>query len=336
MAYAFWKNKKVLITGYEGFLGSWLTKFLTAEGAVVSGLDIKVNRKDSSLDADDRKAVKICKGTVADIKLVDRIIRSGRTDFVFHLAAEAIVGDCYSHPLKAFESNIKGTWSVLEACRLNKSVKGLIVASTDKAYGSHKDLPYKEDYPLIADHPYDVSKSCADLISNTYANSYGLAVCVTRCGNLYGPGDFNFSRLVPDTILSALDNRILSIRSDGKFVRDYVYVKDIASAYMLLGQRMLSAGLKAEAFNFSDEKPLSVLEIVKKIYSIMGVKPRYRILDRAEFEIRDQYLDSSKARKLLNWKPAYGIDEALKETIAWYRMKFGRANRCPAENRRNK
>ncbi len=315
----FWKNKRIFITGYEGFLGSWLTKFLLDEKAIIVGLDIKTHRKDTSLSKDDFKKIKVVKGSVSNLNLVNKIIKENKIGFVFHLAAEALVGDCYLNPLKAFDSNIKGTWNILEACRENKFVKGVIVASTDKAYGSHKNLPYKEDFPLIADHPYDVSKSCADLLANTYAHSYDLAVCVTRCGNLYGPGDFNFSRLVPDTIRSILNNETLQIRSDGKFIRDYVYVKDIALAYMFLGQNMLQKGLRKEAFNFSDEKPLSVLEMVNKIYSLMQEKPKYKILNKAKFEIKDQYLDSSKARKLLGWKPEYTLDEALNETINWYK-----------------
>jgi CDP-glucose 4,6-dehydratase len=213
---------------------------------------------------------------------------------------------------------------VLEAVRLNKKIKGLIVASSDKAYGAHEGLPYKESYPLQGDHPYDASKSCADLLCNTYYQTYKVPVCVTRCGNLYGPGDFNFSRIVPDAARCGLAGEKLIIRSDGKFIRDYVYVKDIALAYILLAENMIKKGIAGEAFNFSDEKPLSVLDMVKAVYKCLGVKPQYKILNKANYEIRKQFLSSAKARRMLGWRPQYSMERALKETIEWYGSSINR------------
>ncbi len=319
----FWKNKKVLITGYEGFLGSWLTRLLLEQGAKIVGLDILTLRKKTLLSSQELKRIKITKGSVENFSLLNEIIKKYEIEFVFHLAAKALVGECQKNPRQAFCVNIRGTWNILEACRQNRRVKGIIVASSDKAYGSQKNLPYKEDFSLAGSQPYDVSKSCADLIAYTYFHSYQLPVCITRCGNLYGPGDFNFSRIVPDAIRSALKNRTLLIRSDGKFVRDYVYVKDIVLAYICLAEKMLKLGIKGEAFNFSAGKPLSVLEIVKAIYKEAGKKPDYKILNQAKYEIKEQFLSSVKARKILRWKPRYSLKRALKETIHWYQIILG-------------
>ena len=201
-------------------------------------------------------------------------------------------------------------------------VKAIIIASSDKAYGSHTKLPYKENTPLSGEHPYDVSKSCADLIACTYCHTYDLPVVVTRCGNIFGPGDFNFSRLVPDTIRSAIQNKTLIIRSDGKFTRDYIYVSDIVSGYILLAEKMQKLKVFGEAFNFSDENPISVLELVKKIYHLANKKPNYKILGKAKYEIKHQYLSSKKAKRIFGWKPRYTLEEGLKKTITWYKDFF--------------
>jgi CDP-glucose 4,6-dehydratase len=223
----FWENKTVLITGFEGFLGSNLTKALLRCGVKVVGLDIKTGRKGTILTAEDYRKITVIKGSVINYRLLEDVLTRKKINVVFHLAAEAIVGRCHSNPLRTFSANIKGTWNLLEACRNSKMIKSIIVASSDKAYGSHKKLPYTEEAPLIGNHPYDVSKSCADLIAYTYFHTYGLPAAVTRCGNIYGPGDFNFSRIIPDALQCIKNNKTLLIRSDGKFVRDYVYVDEI-------------------------------------------------------------------------------------------------------------
>lgn len=314
----FWKNKRVLVTGYEGFLGSHLTKSLINYKAKVVGLDIKTHRKQTML-AGSFNRLTIIKGSVQNYQLLLKILEKYKIEFVFHLAAAAIVGESLTDPLKAFSTNIKGTWNLLEACRQNGKVKGVIVASSDKAYGAKNDLPYKENASLDGDHPYDVSKSCADLLAYTYFHTYGLAVSVTRCGNIFGPGDFNFSRIIPDAIKSIVKNKVLQIRSDGKFTRDYVYVNDIVLAYLLLAQKMDKHKLYGEAFNFSNELPLSVIELLRRISKLAKAKLNFKILNRAEYEIKHQYLSARKAKTILGWKPRYSLEEGLKETIIWYR-----------------
>ena len=319
MSSKFWKNKKVLITGSEGFLGSNLVKRLLSYGAEVAGLDIKTKRKNTVLTKEDYKKIKVIKGDVANYNLLKSILSKYKPEYIFHLAAEAIVDKCYKDPMKTFSSNIRGTWTVLEASRNSKRVKGIIIASSDKAYGSHSKLPYREETALSGSHPYDVSKSCTDLIARTYFNVYGTPAAVTRCGNIYGPGDFNFSRIAPDTIRSALSGKKLMIRSDGKFTRDYVFVEDIVDGYLMLAEKLKRKNLSGEAFNLSNEKPVSVLQFTKMIYKAANRKPRLNILNKAKYEIQDQYLSSKKARRILGWKPKHSLDKGLKRTIEWYK-----------------
>ena len=315
----YWKNKKVLITGHEGFLGSNLTKEMLRQGAKVWGLDIVTNRKDTILTKKDLSQIKGVKGNVANFSLVSGIIVDNKIEVIFHLAAEALVERCLRNPLKGFSSNIKGTWSILEAARKSKNIKAVIIASSDKAYGSHKKLPYHEDYSLIGNHPYDVSKSCADLVAYTYYHTYKVPVAITRCGNIFGPGDFNFSRIVPDIMRAIIKDKTLIVRSDGKFTRDYVYVVDIVNGYILLAEKLKKLNLAGEAFNFSAESPISVLEVVKRIYKLANKKADYRVLNKAKYEIKHQYLSSVKARRILGWNPKYSLDRGIKETLAWYK-----------------
>ena len=316
----FWKNKKVLVTGYEGFLGSNLTKKLISLGAGVWGLDIVTHRKKTILSKDDYRNITVIKGNVANLALLKKIIEKNKIEVVFHLAAEAIVGRCLHRPLRTFSSNIKGTWNILEASRLSKTVRAVIIASSDKAYGSHKKLPYTEEYPLCGAHTYDASKASADLLARAYFVSYKLPVSITRCGNIFGPGDFNFSRIITDTIKCIIKDKTLNIRSDGKFTRDYVYVDDIVNGYILIAEKMHKLNLSGEAFNFSNENPISVLELVNEIYKISEQKPRYKILNQAQHEIRDQYLSSKKSKKILGWKPKHSLRDGLKKTICWYKQ----------------
>jgi CDP-glucose 4,6-dehydratase len=317
----FWKNKIVLVTGYEGFLGSWLTKTLLSYGAKIVGLDRVKNRPISMLE-DLRINIIGIKGDIVNLKFIEQIIDKYKPSIIFHLAAEAIVEEAYSNPIKAFKANIQGTWNILEAARGKDFIEGIVVSSSDKAYGSHKVLPYNENAALKGNHPYDVSKSCADLLSYTYFHTYGLPLCVIRCGNIYGPGDFHFSRIVPDTIRSILTRRQLFIRSDGKFTRDYVYVEDIVLGYIILAEKMRKLNLAGQAFNLSNEKPISVLELVKTIYKLTQKKPNYKILNQAKYEIKEQYLRSKRARDVLGWRPKYGLEEGLLRTIEWYKHYF--------------
>jgi CDP-glucose 4,6-dehydratase len=318
MMETYWKNRRVLITGYEGFLGSNLAKALIGYGSIIIGVDKVKNRPISVLNGL-RNNIICIKGDIADLKSVKGIINKYKPQTIIHLAAEAIVGKANKNPIGTFESNIEGTWNILESSRGKKFIKAIIVASSDKAYGSHKILPYQENVPLKGEHPYDVSKSCADLISYAYYHTYGLPVAITRCGNVYGPGDFNFSRIVPDTIRCALSGETLLIRSNGRFIRDYIFVDDIIDGYILLAEKLQEAKLPGQAFNFSDENPITVVELVEKIYRLIGEKPKYKILNKAKYEIKRQYLSSRKARKKLGWVPGYTLEEGLKKTIEWYR-----------------
>ncbi|MCX7661961.1 MAG: GDP-mannose 4,6-dehydratase, partial [Candidatus Omnitrophica bacterium] len=295
----FWQNKNVLITGYEGFLGSHLTKTLLNLKANVWGLDILVRRRKTILSKNDFKKINIIKGNVEKFPLILKTIQKNKIEVIFHLAAKSLVEESLRQPIKTFSTNIKGTWNILEATRLTPYIKSIIIASSDKAYGEQKKFPIKEDQSLKGSYPYDVSKSCTDLIAQSYAKTYNLPVVIARCGNIYGPGDFNFSRIIPDTIRSALFNRPLFIRSNGKFIRDYVYIDDIIKGYLLLGENIQKLNLKGEAFNFGNEEPISVIGVVRKIYNFLNKKPNYVILNRADFEIRKQYLDSKKVRRIL-------------------------------------
>jgi len=318
----FWKGKKVLVTGHEGFLGSWLVKKLLKYEARIIGVD-KIKNRPLSVLTGLRARIKCIKADISDFGLIEAIVDKNRPDIIFHLAAEAIVGEANRDPVKAFESNIEGTWNILDISRRKKYIKAIVAASSDKAYGSCKTLPYTEDTPLRGSHPYDVSKSCSDLLCYTYYNTYNVPVCVTRCGNIYGPGDFNFSRIVPDAIISAIKYKRLIIRSDGKFTRDYVYVDDIADGYMLIAENLEKLNLAGEAFNLSNEKPVSVLALVKKIYSSAGKMPDYKILNEAKYEIRNQSLSAAKAKKILGWNARYSLDKGLAEAINWYRQNLG-------------
>jgi len=317
-----WRNKKVLITGYEGFLGSHLTRNLLSCGAKISGLDIKTHRKQTILSVKELTKINIIRGNVENFSLISKIIRENKIEYVFHLAAEALVEECFQKPVKAFSTNIKGTWNILEAARNSNAIMAIIIASSDKAYGSHNILPYKENAALRGKHPYDVSKSCADLIAYTYFYTYGLPVVVTRCGNIFGSGDFNFSRIVPNAIKCALFGKKLLIRSDGKFTRDYIYVEDVVDGYISLAQKMQKLKLFGEAFNFSNENPISVLGLVENIYKICGRITYCKILNKAKYEIRNQYLSAKKAKRILGWKPECTLQRGLRETINWYRNFF--------------
>ncbi|WP_282090999.1 GDP-mannose 4,6-dehydratase [Bacillus subtilis] len=315
---SFWKNKNVFVTGCTGLLGSYLVKELIDQGANVTGL-VRDHVPQSNLyQGEHIKKMNIVRGSLEDLAVIERALGEYEIDTVFHLAAQAIVGVANRNLISTFEANILGTWNILEACRKHPLIKRVIVASSDKAYGDQENLPYDENMPLQGKHPYDVSKSCADLISHTYFHTYGLPVCITRCGNLYGGGDLNFNRIIPQTIQLVLNGEAPEIRSDGTFVRDYFYIEDAVQAYLLLAEKMEENNLAGEAFNFSNEIQLTVLELVEKILKKMNSNLKPKVLNQGSNEIKHQYLSAEKARKLLNWTPAYTIDEGLEKTIEWY------------------
>lgn len=324
-----WNDRNVFVTGATGLVGSWLVKYLVEEGANVTALvRDSVPRSllfsGSEEFADTEISLNVVGGELEDYMLLERSINEYETEVVFHLGAQTIVGIANRNPLSTFESNIRGTYNLLESCRRNSSiVKAVVVASSDKAYGEQEVLPYDENMPLKGTHPYDVSKSCADLISYAYYNTYGLPVSITRCGNFYGAGDLNFNRIIPETIRHILRGRKPVIRSDGKFIRDYFYVKDGALAYKFLAEKMLSGDLGGQSFNFSNELQITVLELVEKVLSLMGSDLRPEILGEAVNEIPHQYLSAARAREVLGWNPAYTLEQGLEETIAWYREFLG-------------
>lgn len=320
----FWQDRNVFITGCTGLLGSWLTEALTQAGANIVGL-IRDSVPRSRLIRDKIiNQINVVWGQVEDYYLLERTLNEYEIQTVFHLAAQTIVGIANRNSLSTFETNIRGTWNLLEACHQVSTVAQVVIASSDKAYGDQEKLPYEETFPLKGSHPYDVSKSCADMIAYTYFRTYDLPVCITRCGNFYGGGDLNFNRIVPGTIRSVFRNEAPIIRSDGTYIRDYIYIEDAALAYILLAEKMSQkASLCGEAFNFSCETPITVLELVEKILALMertDLQPK--ILGEATNEITHQYLTAKKAREGLGWKPRYSIEEGLKLTIEWYKNFF--------------
>ncbi|HEV2863469.1 MAG TPA: GDP-mannose 4,6-dehydratase [Pyrinomonadaceae bacterium] len=324
MSTSFWRDRPVFVTGATGLLGSWLVRRLLERGAdVVCLARDRVPQselvRNGSLDR-----VKVVRGDVADQELLERALGEYEIETVFHLAAQTIVGIANRNPVSTFETNVKGTWALLEAARRSPTVGQIVVASSDKAYGDHEQLPYDENAPLQGRHPYDVSKSCADLIAQAYAVTYGLPVCVTRCGNFYGGGDLNWNRLVPGTIRALLRGERPVIRSDGSYIRDYFYVEDGAAANMLLAEQLASRPeLRGEAFNFSNELQVSVLDLVRRVSEIVGSDLQPDVRNEAQHEIHHQYLSAEKARRLLGWSPLFTLDEGLRSTAQWYRTFLG-------------
>jgi CDP-glucose 4,6-dehydratase len=317
---SFWRGKTCLVTGATGFLGGSLVAQLLDDGAEVIALvrDMVPQSRFQSTNLADR--AKVVRGQLEDYDVVERALNEYAVDTVFHLAAQAIVGVANRNPMSTFEANIKGTWVLLEACRRVSTVKRVIVASSDKAYGDHDVLPYEEHFALQGRHPYDVSKSCADLIALSYAHSYGLPVAITRCGNLFGPGDLNVNRIVPGTCLSAIDGQRQIIRSDGSPVRDYVFVEDIVQGYLLLGEHMDDEGVVGRAFNFGTGEPVSVLDLTRRTLAAAGRSDLEPIIqNNAHGEIQAQYLSSALAAEKLGWAPAAGLDERLAQTFVWYK-----------------
>lgn len=323
---SFWKGRSVFVTGGAGFLGTALTRTLVERGADVTCLIRDWVPLAPFFLSDLMSRVNVVRGELEDYTILERSLNEYEVETVFHLAAQPLVGVANRNPLATFEANIKGTWNLLEAARRNSTVKRVVVASSDKAYGDHKVLPYDEDFALQGRHPYDVSKSCADLISLTYHHTYNLPVGITRCGNIYGPGDLNFSRIVPGTIRSALEGKRPLIRSDGSPKRDYVYIDDIVAAYLTLAEQMDRPEIRGRAFNFGTGEPLSVLELTSAILRAAGrtdLEPI--VLNEGKGEILHQYLKSDRARTDLGWGPQATLDERLRQSVVWYRDYFARA-----------
>lgn len=315
------RNKTVLVTGATGIVGSWTCRRLLEEGAEVVVLVRDWDPRSELVRAGTIQACRVVQGALEDYGSLERAISEHEVNAVIHLGAQAIVGVALRSPLLTFESNIRGTYNLLEACRIHQDlVKAVVVASSDKAYGDSDLLPYTEDMPLKGRHPYDVSKSCTDLLAHTYAHTYGLPVAIARCGNIYGGGDLNWSRIVPGTIRAALENRAPVLRSDGTNLRDYIFVDDVVKAYLTLAERCHEDGIHGEAFNFSPEGRMSVLDITKAVLKAMGredLTPEIQAHSKAE--IQDQFLNSEKARSLLHWKPIHDLESGLALTIGWYR-----------------
>ncbi len=322
---AFWKARRVLVTGATGVIGSWLAKDLLAEGADVVALVWEADERSELYRSGAIRRMTVVQGALEDFWALERAITRYDVDTVFHLGAQTIVGAAYRCPLPTFEANIRGTYNLLEACRLHADlVQRVVVASSDKAYGEPPRLPYTETMPLAGRHPYDVSKSCADLVAQAYHHTYGLPVAIVRCGNVFGGGDLNWSRIVPGTIRSLLWKERPVIRSDGTYVRDYIYVKDVVRAYMRLAERLHDGRVRGEAFNVSTETPVTVVEIVAMLRTLMNathLEPDIR--DCARSEIRAQHLSAAKAREILGWEPSFDLRSGLVETIAWYAAFLG-------------
>jgi CDP-glucose 4,6-dehydratase len=324
VAVNFWLDRPTFVTGGTGLVGGWLVRRLVEAGANVVCL-VRDWVPQSMLIADGMlKRVSMVRGELQDYETIERALNEYEIDTVIHLGAQALVPIANRNPLSTFDSNIRGTWTILEACRRAPTVRQIVIASSDKAYGAQEELPYTEETELNPTFPYDVSKACSDLIAQSYAITFGLPVAITRCGNFYGGGDLNWSRIVPSTIRSILRGTAPVIRSDGQYVRDYFYVEDGAAAYMLLAERLAAdRALAGQAFNFSNEERVTVLDLVNRILALMSSGAVPEIRNEAFSEIREQTLSAQRAREALGWRPLFSLDEGLRATIDWYRNFIG-------------
>nr|WP_294522090.1 GDP-mannose 4,6-dehydratase [uncultured Rhodopila sp.] len=322
----FWRHRRVFVTGATGFLGSWMVQELRSSGAFVVALVRDLPGKPTILGTELSQPDFTVMGELEDYDCLLRTLNEYEIESVMHLAAQPIVGIALRDPRGTFETNIRGTWNLLEACRQISTVRRIVVASTDKVYGTADRLPCDESMPLLGRHPYDVSKSCADIIAQGYHTTYNLPVCITRCANIYGGGDLNFSRIVPGTIQLVSHGKAPVLRSDGTMIRDYIYIRDVVGGYLRLAEAMEQPEIWGHAYNFSVEKPLSVVGITEKVLIAMGRRELLPvILNEARAEIQEQYLSSARARRELNWKPIHTLEESLAETVAWYRAWFVRS-----------
>ena len=307
------KSTNILVTGGAGFIGSHLVDKLIEQNHNVVVIDNLSSGKKENLNP----KAKFYKIYIKDPE-ISQIFNNEKLEVVFHLAAQAIVDIAYKNPLETLETNIMGTVNVLEACRQKGDLKSIIVVSSDKAYGKSKELPYFEYSPLRGDHPYDVSKTCSDLLAQTYFKTYNMPIAITRFSNVFGPRDFNFSRIITDTFESIIKNKELLIRSDGQMIREYTYVNDIVDGCIKLDQNIEK--IKGEAFNFGSKNIFNVIDLIKRIEQILNVKVNYKILNTAKNEIPEQYLDYTKAERLLDWHPQIAFEQAIKESFNWYKI----------------
>lgn len=319
-----WSNRRVFVTGATGMVGAHLCRWLVDHGAYVAALIMDDDPQSELMRSGTITEIAVVSGRLEDRDVVERGVLQHETDTVFHLGAQTLVGPAHHAPRATFEANIAGTWNLLEACRQQAHlVERVVIASSDKAYGE-QELPYTEDMPLEGRHPYEVSKSCADLISTCYAETYGVPVTIARCGNIYGPGDLNWSRIVPGTFRSLIRGEQPILRSDGTFLRDYIHVDDVVGSYIALAEHCHEDGVRGMGFNFSNEQPLSVMEIYRACCAAADqpdVEPK--VLDKAQGEIKDQYLNAAKARDVLGWTSAISLDAGLRSTFEWYRDLLG-------------
>lgn len=319
-----WTDRPVFVTGASGFVGGWAVRRLLDMGAEVVALVRDTVPRSMLFRDGDVSRIKTVQGSLLDAALLTRAINEYEIDTVLHLGAQAIVGVAKENPVETFRTNIEGAWNILEASRSGK-VRQVVIASSDKAYGDSDDLPYREDHPLQGRFPYDCSKSCADLIAQTYLNTYQTPVSIVRCANLFGGGDLNFNRLIPGVIRATLRNEPFVIRSDGKFIRDYLYIRDAVDAYLHLAEA-INRGAPQGAYNFSLEVKLTVQDVVSRVLALMDREDLEPVvMNQASGESREQYIACDKAREVLGWQPNYSLEEGLSETIEWYRQAFGPA-----------
>ena len=327
-----WSKRRVFVTGASGFVGSWLAKALVHRGAHVVVLIRDLDQQSELVRSGTIAKVSVVNGPLEDYAVLERAINKFECDTVFHLGAQAIVGAALRNPMPTFEANVRGTYNLLEVCRIHqKLVKAIVIASSDKAYGDHDHLPYTEEHGLVGRHPYDVSKSCTDLIATSYQHTYGMPVTIARCGNIYGGGDLNWSRIVPGTVRSYLQRQRPVLRSDGTMIRDYFYVEDAVNAYLKLAEHIDQPGVVGEAFNFSTEEPVTVNQIVSTISHVMGVHDLPPlVLDTAQAEIKAQALAAGKAREVLGWSAEHDMTSGLQKTVEWYQAYLRDAARAGA------
>jgi CDP-glucose 4,6-dehydratase len=318
----FWSGRRVLVTGASGLVGSHLVHAVLEAGAEVTGLVRDDDRRSALVRSRDVDRIAVIRGTLESPGDVERAVQESDASVVFHLGAQTIVGVGMKAPLLTLDSNVRGTYNVLEACR-RRRVERLVLASSDKAYGS-SDHPYTEDDPLLARSPYDVSKAAGDLIAQSYHATFALPLAILRCGNTYGGGDLNWSRIVPGTIRSFIRGESPEIRSDGSYVRDYIYVADVVAAYCAVAEALDRPDVVGHAFNVAAGQDATVLDVVGTIRELMGGKlPEPRILNITKGEIREQRLDTTKVRQVLGWTPRVSMRDGLRDTIAWYRSYLG-------------